>query len=277
MQNLHLVYFSPTGTTRDVMRRIGTAMAAAVPGLTVQEHDCTLPTQRQHERRFTDADWVIFGMPVYYGRIPAPFHFKDGSADGFTQWKGNKTKAAHVVVYGDRAYEDALRELKELGEGNGFVSVAGAAFVVQHSLNPKLGAGRPHDEDTASQEDFGRSLARKMVELAGNTAPPLTVPGNSPYKDYGASPFIPVTDHALCTQCGICVACCPTQCIDADTIDTVRPQDCLCCRACIKYCPAESRVLPAPLAEQFEQRMGMLFKMVSESGKAPNKSEVFGL
>lgn len=275
MQNLHLVYFSPTGSTRDVLRRIGESMLATVPGLTMHEHDCTLPSERQRERRFTEVDWVIFGMPVYYGRIPAPFHHLEGK--GFTRWQGGKTKAAHVVVYGDRAYDDALMELKDLGEGCGFLSVAAAAFVVQHSLNPALGAGRPHTADKAAQEAFGHDLARKFVSLTGQTVPALTIPGNRPYKAYGASPFIPETDTALCTQCGICVACCPTQCIDNDSLKTVRSEDCLGCRACIKYCPAECRILPAPLAEQFEQRMGMLLKMVKEHKPDGNTPEVYGL
>lgn len=275
MQNLHLVYFSPTGSTRDVLRRIGESMAATVPGLSVHEHDCTLPSERQRERCFTEVDWVIFGMPVYYGRIPAPFHYLEGK--GFARWQGGKAKAAHVVVYGDRAYEDALVELKELAEGCGFVSVAAASFVVQHSLNPQLGEGRPHNADKAAQQAFGRDLARRFIALTGATVPPLSVPGNSPYKAYGASPFIPATETSQCTQCGICAACCPTQCIDSEKFTTVRSEDCLCCRACIKYCPAECRVLPAPLAEQFDQRMDMLLKMVKEHKPHGNKPEVFGL
>ena len=277
MPQLHLVYFSPTGSTRQIMRRIAEGATAAAPGLVIEEHDCTLPTERNKERRFTEADWVIFGMPVYYGRIPAPFHAPQGGPERFPKWQGKNTSAAHVVVYGDRAYDDALLELKSMGEGCGFVSMGSAAFVAQHSLNPQLGACRPHAEDMKAQLEFGKQLAHKMFTLQGQRVPPYTVPGNSPHKAYGSSPFIPETDTTLCMSCGICAACCPTQCIDQDNFATVRPQDCLCCRACIKYCPADSRKLAPALAEQFEQRMGMLLQMVREKVPNGNKVEIYGL
>ena len=277
-QALHLVYFSPTGTTRAALRRMAEAAQASAPGLEIHEHDGTLPTERAKERRFSDKDWVIFGMPVYYGRIPALFH-------SVTQWQGSNTKAACVVVYGDRAYEDALLELTRVVGDCGFVPVAAAAVVAEHSLQPLLGQGRPHAEDVAAQKRFGENVLRRFVALSGLSGPsgpsgpsgqapaPLSVPGNTPYKAYGASPFIPATDKALCTQCGVCAACCPTGCISEDDYSTVRPEHCICCRACVKYCPAECRLLPGPLAEQFDQRMAMLRQMA----KGNNAVQVFGV
>ena len=246
------------------------AAQGAAPGLTVHEHDCTLPTERQRERRFSETDGVIFGMPVYYGRIPALFH-------AFDRWQGHKTPAACVVTYGDRAYEDALLELKDRVTAHGFVPVAAAALVAQHSLNALMGAGRPNSEDLAAQSRFGASLPRLFARAASDDRPTLRVPGNSPYREYGQSPFIPVNDTALCTQCGICAACCPVQCIDQEDYSTSAPEKCICCRACIKYCPAEARNLPAPLAEQFTQRMALLAQMVKQAGKDNNRPEFFGI
>ena len=60
------VYFSPTGNTKKSVE----AMAGALdPNFTVI--DVTAPEQASVEREFSSEELVIFGMPVYMGRIPA--------------------------------------------------------------------------------------------------------------------------------------------------------------------------------------------------------------
>ena len=59
------VYFSPTGNTKKSTE----AMAAA---LDEKYHvlDLTIPENGTVKRQFEKDDFVIFGMPVYAGRIP---------------------------------------------------------------------------------------------------------------------------------------------------------------------------------------------------------------
>lgn len=114
---------------------------------------------------------VIAGMPVYYGRIPSLFH------EGLPL-RGEGTPFVPVAVYGNRHYDDAVLELKTLGEAAGCVTLGAAAFVAQHCLNPDMGRGRPDASDLAVMKRFGSALRAKADGLAGSM-PPLSVRGLS--------------------------------------------------------------------------------------------------
>ena len=60
------VYFSPTGNTQKVVNTIGTRIA----GDYYKEIDLTMAADRGKERRFTNHELLIVGVPVYRGRIP---------------------------------------------------------------------------------------------------------------------------------------------------------------------------------------------------------------
>ncbi len=64
-ENIHLVYFSATYTTRKVMRQI----AAQIEGRKT-EYDITRSAPGA-EVTMDDGDLLVVGMPVYSGRIPA--------------------------------------------------------------------------------------------------------------------------------------------------------------------------------------------------------------
>ena len=66
---------------------------------------------------------AIFAAPVYAGRIPAV------AAERFARFKGKHTPAIIFCTYGNRAFDDALLELKELVTANGFKVISAAAFV----------------------------------------------------------------------------------------------------------------------------------------------------
>ena len=121
------IVFSPTNTTRKVLQAI-------LQGLGPQswsELDLTYPRPlRDTARNQGDAEeLVLIGMPVYAGRIPALARERILSCV-----KGTGQKAVLVVVYGNRAYDDALRELRDLALELGFVPVAAAAFVGEAML-----------------------------------------------------------------------------------------------------------------------------------------------
>ena len=61
-------------------------------------------------------------------------------------FKGNATPVIPVVVYGNRDYEDALKELSDALSAQGFVPVSAGAFIGEHSYSRKdmpIAAGRP--------------------------------------------------------------------------------------------------------------------------------------
>lgn len=62
---------------------------------------------------------------------------------------------------GNRNYDDALIELRNILEQDGFRTVAGGAFVSEHSFSKTLAAGRPDAKDLASMQEFGSKNRRK--------------------------------------------------------------------------------------------------------------------
>ena len=138
-----------------------------------------------------------------------------------------------VGVYGNRHYDDALLEAADLLGERGFKVIAAGAFIGEHSMAPRVGAGRPDADDLAVAAQFGHDVAA-LIEQGATETP--AIKGNRPYRDgmpdTGARPA--TTD--ACTKCGICVKLCPMGIIDAD--DPAKVADgCLQCNACVKGCP----------------------------------------
>lgn len=134
-KRLHVVYFSPSGTTRAVARTF--AQGAALEAL---EHDLLLDHTGESVS-FEAGDVAAFFLPVFAGRIPAV------CADALKHFRGSGLPAVAAVVFGNRAFDDALLELQDALTGRGFVVFAAAAFVAQHSIFPEVAHGRPDDED----------------------------------------------------------------------------------------------------------------------------------
>ena len=245
VRNIWAVYFSATGTTEKTVKTIAAAAAEELEA-PWQAVSFTLPTERQEKLQFCTGDLVILGVPVYAGRVPnvlLPFLTE--------QVIGNGALAVPVVLYGNRNYDDALMELRNLLQGNGFACVAGAAFVGEHSFSRVLAAGRPDAEDCALMEGFGEAVARKVRRLAAAPAQPVMVGGCDPIRPYykprdrqGNSINIlkvkPVTDMDKCNGCGLCAEKCPMGSIKPDNVAEVAGI-CIKCCACVKGCPTGAK------------------------------------
>lgn len=232
-----LVYFSPTATTKTVLDAI-----AKGTGYAVDSYDITLSEAREKIPQKLDASLIVFGAPVYSGRVPKV------AADCFKQVSASGIPTVPVVVYGNREYDDALLELKDICVRCGSVPVAAGAFIGEHSFSTPpapIAQGRPDEKDLACAAEFGRKIGRLLEATdPGKAADEVVVPGNVPYKKPTAAkgvPFIDVTDD--CTACGTCVAVCPVDAIDEDdgfcTLDDI----CIHCCACIKACPESARIM----------------------------------
>ena len=66
------------------------------------------------------------------------------------KFHGTKTRTVLVVSYGNRAYDDTLRELAEFVEKNGFFCIAAITAVAEHSIMHQFAAGRPDASDKKS-------------------------------------------------------------------------------------------------------------------------------
>lgn len=231
---VHSVFFSPTGTTRSVVRSIcrGTGRAA---GLEINLHESV-----GGRMFFAEDDPVIVGMPVYGGRLPAL------AVERFAAVNGSKTPAVAVVVYGNRAYGDALLELCDRCAAQGFAVTGAAAFIGEHSFSSSrlpIASGRPDSADLQTAEGFGAKLAdaRQALDFA-------QLPGNRPYKP----PMHPVgaaaeTVPARCARCGLCATHCPAHAIRMDHGAPVTdPERCIWCAACVRNCPSGARNIVRP-------------------------------
>ncbi len=264
LKKVWAVYFSPTGGTKKVVTGTAEALAAKL-GLAVEVYDFTLPKVREEEAVFGEGDVVVFGTPVIAGRVPnVLLPYLTGKV------KGNGALAVPMVSFGNRNFDDALIELRNILEEDGFRTVAGAGFISEHSFSRTLAAGRPDEKDMALVKEFGEKIAEKLQSGWEYTAP-VAVRGNDPIKPY----FKPQDRHGehidirkvkpkvndSCCNCGLCVDVCPMGSISRENVREYTGI-CIKCCACVKKCPTQARYYDDPgyiyhkeeLEELYERR-----------------------
>lgn len=251
MLNLQLIYFSPTATTRKIVAAVASGFAAAQ----VTSFDLTLAAAPVTEH-IQDAVAII-GIPVYAGRVPEVCLQR---LAGFT---GNGVPAVLVALYGNREYEDALVELRDLVSQAGFDVVAAGAFIGEHSYSTAeqpIAAGRPDQVDLALAKSFGQQVADKLASGSVLTVPEIS--GAVPYRQrVPLGGIAPQTDSATCTLCGTCERVCPTFVVHVGSEVTTRAENCVMCCACVKDCPTGARSMLHPL---IQERRAMLLKNCSK-------------
>ncbi len=238
---VYAVYYSPTYTSKK-----GVISIAESLGEEIREIDLTQP--KTEGKNFTEKDIIIFGAPVYGGRL----YYK--TAEKIRQFCGNNTPCIATVTYGNRHYDDALKEMCDILEEKGFIPFAAAALVGRHTYG-EIQTDRPNEEDAAQNREF----AVKCLEKLNNGTPEtIEVPGNVPYKDGGkGGSFYPRTTEA-CAECGKCASKCPEEAIKMPGTVTDESR-CISCFRCIRICPREARVMDTPqyigFAEKFTQML----------------------
>lgn len=222
--NTSLLYFSATDNTKKILK----AIAEKIDKNFI-EYNITLPENRGQKLIFGEEDFVLVGVPVYSGRIPKFL------VPALNEVKGNGARALCIVTYGNREYEDALLELHNLCEDNGFRVIAAGAFLGEHSYTDKLATNRPDAKDLQIAAAFGIQVKEKIE--CGTTGK-LKVRGNNPYveKPKKNSYFAPITSDD-CVACGLCERHCPMGAISKDNYKKIDEEKCIHCCSCIKKCP----------------------------------------
>ena len=278
LKGITAVFFSPTGNTRKAVVEIADVIARR-EGIAVREIDFTLPGAREEVRKFEAGELVIFGTPVYAGRIPNKI-----LPAVQTLFEGNGALAVPVVTFGNRSFDNALIELRIELEQHGFHTIAGAAFVAEHVFSNKLAAGRPDEKDLELIRRFAGDVAEKIKGLEegpldgmAEIPAPAAVKGIEPVPAYyrplqeDGSPanFLkakPKTSDS-CNDCGICARVCPMGSISPEDYRTVTGI-CIKCQACVKSCPVHARFFDDPV-------MLSHTRMLEQHYERPAENEVF--
>lgn len=259
VDKVQMVLFSPTGTTR----RIVDAIAQGIHATSIDCFDLTLPGADTPHLPTNSATLAIIGCPVYAGRVPAL------AISRYKKIRGNGIPAVLVVVYGNREYEDALLELRDLARDAGFVPVAAGAFIGEHSYSTPstpIAMGRPDADDIRKAESFGAAIREKVrgFSSAGQLGE-LQVPGNFPYKELLLSQGIsPSAEEQSCIRCGKCASVCPIAAIPPEHTTSTNANLCIRCCACVKACPTGARKMDHPRIMQVAEQLSTNCKLRKE-------------
>ena len=262
--NLRTIYFSATGTSKKVALAISQSIATefVVEDITFQS--------LQNTTYATD-DLLCVAVPVYGGGV-APVALKRLEAI-----RGNNTPAVVVVVYGNRNFERAAVQMSDFLAERGFITIAVAAFVGEHSYSTEqypIAVGRPAEGDINDAKHFGQLVKEKLatgiesVDVSALQCPDSGEENVKAFvefvKGYQAEQaknpikLLPITDEDRCVMCGVCVDVCPMEAIDRENVSVVDSTLCIKCCACVKECPKEAKMLNSPFAP-------MLSKYFSQS------------
>jgi len=251
--NISAVYFSPTNNSRK-----GACAIAGVFDRNYQKVDITLWNSKPEEYSFNDSDLVIFGAPVYSGRL-----YK-GAFDRLSKLSGRQTPCILTVSYGNRHYDDALLELYDLAVNNGFLPFAAAALIGRHTYG-EIEVDRPDETDLRENEEFARKAYDKLL-AEGPTL--VQVPGNRPYRQGGTGgKYRPLT-NGNCTHCGLCARKCPEGAIDFSNNYDIDDAKCIACFRCIRICRVHAKNMDTDEYHAFE-------KMFSEKLSSKRSNEYF--
>ena len=227
LEKIWAIYFSGTGTTRRTVERIAGGIASRL-NLPAESVDFSRPAVRQETLGFGEMDLVVFGTPVYAGRVPnvlLPFLQE--------RIVGGGALAVPVVLFGNRNYDDALIELRNILAADGMHPIAAGAFVGEHSFSRVLGADRPNAEDKVLMDEFAARVAELAAGLDAAPVKSVAVRGQEPLRPYytprdrAGNPINilkvkPKTDLSRCDGCGLCADLCPMGSIDPADVSAVQ-------------------------------------------------------
>jgi len=254
IQSLKLVCFSPTGTTKAIIQGIAHGMNQS----NVELIDITKLDARKQPIQTSDHELLVIAVPVYMGRVPALL----------IEWlhtiKAHNTPVVCVVVYGNRAYDDALLELKDIMIQCKCKPIACAAYIGEHSFSnaeTPIAKERPDASDLNHAELFGRKIQEKLLSISSvDQISEVNVPGCHPYQrdsKLWIVDFIAVSNE--CVQCGFCSVGCPVGAIDSENSSMIDTEKCITCCACIKHCPKHARTMKPGLVKDASLRLHTLY------------------
>jgi ferredoxin len=233
--------FSPTGGTRKVLE------ALTKQCKTNEVIDIDLCASENQPMGISKDDVCYIAMPVYGGRIP---HL---ALSRLSTYNGFQARAVLVAVYGNRAFDDALMELKYASVSYGFRPIAAIAAIAEHSILRTIATGRPDDNDKKVLASFEEKIEEAIA--SGACPRDIAVPGHFPYKEYKENPCKPKAGRK-CTECGTCAKACPAGAINRDNPKKTDEKACISCMRCVSVCPVQAREVSKLILLAVEKKIG---------------------
>lgn len=232
------IYFSPAGSTREVVALMAERLSERL-GVPCELASYTLPHEREAWQPFSADELVVWGSPVYAGRLPNKLlDFVRGHIVG----QGNVV--VPVVVFGGRHYDNAVSEMCQILREGGMVPVAAAAVVARHVFSQTLQQGRPNEADREEIKAFCDRISLQPHDG-------LAVPGEGLQASYYVPKKEDVTPAKFlkalpqfvadrCEGCGRCAESCPTGCLSMREGRPMAEGVCIKCQACVRICPVKA-------------------------------------
>ena len=241
-RKVRAVYFSPTHCTKKLTMKTAEKLSELFEA-EMETVDLTLPEGRGREITLNNEDILVFGFPVYGGRIPLLLE------PVIEKIKGNRNPVVIMAVYGNRDFDDAVLEARDIFTEKGFEVVSAGAFIGEHSYSKNVGTGRPDTADIKEAEEFAVKTAEKIK--TGTDGGILKVSGNKPYKERSAGILAAPKTKEICYDCMKCAKECPVSAISFDNSRTADAGKCIHCCACVKTCPVEAKYFDNEMMKNF--------------------------
>lgn len=227
------IVFSPTGGTQKCADAL-TRLLGDVEHIDLCDAKCDFAACAPGKD-----DLAVIAAPSYGGRAPAL------AVERLGKVRGGGAKCVVMAVYGNRAYEDTLAELRDAAAKAGFRVIAGVAAVAEHSIVHEFAAGRPDAKDIAALEGFAAKIKEKLASGASGTP---GIPGSAPYRKAASTPLVPKTS-GKCVSCGKCAAACPAGAIDPHDLRNTDKHKCISCMRCVEICPQGARIVSGAMVK----------------------------
>ena len=235
---IYQIYFSPTGGVKRVADILCRAWDVVPEPIDLMKHVGPL--------FFSEEDLCLIAVPVYGGRVP------EAALKSLREMRGNGIPTVLAAVFGNRAADDALLELRDETRACGFACFAALEAVAQHSLLPAFGQSRPDGEDEKELSSFAVRMLDEWEK--GKNSEPAHLPGHRPYRAYDGVPLKPKAG-SRCEACGLCARECPVQAISLEEPKKVDQRKCISCMHCVSICPQEARGISRLMLAVAQRRM----------------------